>query len=204
MTRTYSNRTVIDVTGPAYAVERAFSTRMENVRHADGSVGYANATGIALPAELQRTVFGVTGFDNARFKTFNHRGRRGAEEPGPLQGPDTGLGPIALETSYDMPVLHGYDGTGQATGVVIDADFLNSDLSKFLKYFNVKRTGPATVRVLVDGGPPPGLTACGFARGDARRRNDRRHGAGHGALRLRDAGDRFGQHPGFLHAGQRR
>jgi subtilase family serine protease len=157
-TRLYSNRTVIDVTGSAAVVERAFSTRIENVRHPDGSIGYANATPIALPFELQRTVLGVAGFDDTRFKTLNRRGRRSSAKPGPLQGPDTGLGPIALERVYDMGVLHGFDGAGQGAGVVIDADYLNSDLAKYLKFFKVARTGPPTVRILIDGGPPPGLT----------------------------------------------
>ncbi|HTA37819.1 MAG TPA: S53 family peptidase, partial [Candidatus Acidoferrales bacterium] len=157
-TRLYANRTVIDVTGTAAVVERAFSARIENVRHADGSIGYASATQIALPVELQRTVLGIAGFDNARFKTFNRHGRRSSARPGPLQGPDTGLGPIALERVYDMGPLHGYDGSGQSAGVVIDADYLNGDLNAYLKFFKVKRTGPPTVRVMVDGGPPPGLT----------------------------------------------
>ncbi len=157
-TRLYANRTVIDVTGSAAAVERAFSTRIDNVRHADGSIGYAGTTTVALPFELQRTVFGIAGFDNARFKTYNRRGRSSSRKPGPLQGPDTGLGPIAIERAYDMGTLHGYDGTGQAAGVVIDADYQNSDLAAYLKFFKVTRTGPPTVRVLVDGGPPPGLT----------------------------------------------
>jgi subtilase family serine protease len=157
-THLYANRTVIDVTASAAVVERAFSARIENVRRADGSIGYASATPIALPFELQRTVLGIAGFDNAHFNTFNRRGRRSSAKPGPLQGPDTGLGPIAIERVYDMGTLHGYDGTGQAAGVVIDADYLNSDLAKYLKFFKVTRTGPPTIRVPIDGGPPPGLS----------------------------------------------
>jgi subtilase family serine protease len=158
VTGEYANRTVIDVTAPAAVVERAFSTRIDTVRHADGTIGYANATGVMLPLELQRTVAGVAGFDNRRFTTYNRRGRRSSAKAGPLQGPDTGLGPIALETAYDMPVLHGFDGTGQSAAIVMDADFLDKDLVAYLKYFNVKRTGAATVRVAIDGGPQPGLT----------------------------------------------
>jgi subtilase family serine protease len=157
-TRVYSNNTVVDVTATVANVERAFSTRIESVRRADGSFGYSAVMPVALPPSLRRTVSGVAGFDNTRFKTFNHRGRRSSAKPGPLQGPDTGLGPIAIEKSYDMALLHGYDGTGQAAGVVIDADYLNSDLAQYLNFFKVKRTGPPTVRVLVDGGPPPGIT----------------------------------------------
>jgi subtilase family serine protease len=157
-TRLYANRTVIDVTAGAAVVERAFSTHIENVRRADGTTGYASTTQIALPFELQRTVLGVAGFDNAHFKTFIQRGHRSSAKAGALQGPDTGLSPAAIEGVYDMGTLHGYDGKGQAAGVVIDADYLNSDLNKYLKFFKVTRTGPPTVRIMIDGGPPPGLT----------------------------------------------
>ena len=39
---------------------------------------------------------------------------------------------------------------------MIDADFVDSDLSGFLADFNVVRTGPATNRIKIDGGPPGG------------------------------------------------
>jgi subtilase family serine protease len=159
VTRVYTNRSVIDVAAPASLVERAFSTRIDMVRRANGSLGYANVIPAFVPAGLQRTVMGVAGFDNVgALRTYNRRGRRNAAKPGPLQGPDTGLAPLAIQTAYDLPVLHGYDGKGQAAAVVIDADFLDSDLARFLKTFHIARNGPATVRVLVDGGPQPGLT----------------------------------------------
>ena len=49
-------------------------------------------------------------------------------------------------------------GTGRATAFVGDADFLDSDVNGYLSYFQVKCTGPATTRVLVDGGPPSGIS----------------------------------------------
>jgi kumamolisin len=48
-------------------------------------------------------------------------------------------------------------GAGRASGVATDNDFLDSDLTGYLSYFGVTRTGPPTTRVLVDGGPPPSL-----------------------------------------------
>jgi kumamolisin len=41
---------------------------------------------------------------------------------------------------------------------VIDADFKDSDLKAFLKYFHVVHTGADPMRVLIDGGPKPGLS----------------------------------------------
>src|SRR4029077_20288214 len=74
----------------------------------------------------------------------------------PVFGPDGGYGPLAFIRSYDLPASNGFTGTGHASGVATDADCLDSDLNSFLSYFRIHRTGPATKRVLVDGGPAPG------------------------------------------------
>ncbi len=71
---------------------------------------------------------------------------------GPLRGPDGGYGPVAVANGYDLPVQHGYNGSGHATGVAISGDFQESDLSTYLSYFGIARAGPATTRVEVDGG----------------------------------------------------
>lgn len=166
VTRTYPNRTIIDVAAPAATVERYFRTEIHGVEQKDAGLRYANSRPAYLPAEL-RDISGIGGFDNLRIvKPMYVRGQRrvgGDVALGPpLQAPDTGLGPHAFANAYDFPVQHPvaggkpgqtYDGTGRAAGVAIDADFLDSDLSAFLSYFNVKRTGPATVRVPIDGGP---------------------------------------------------
>ncbi len=172
VTRTYANRTVIDVSAPAAVAEHAFATELHVVRQADGSMHYANLKPAYLPDELKGVVFGVIGFDDLRvLKPTYVRGSalHALVKIGPpLQGPDLGLGPFVFSTAYDLPVQHAvagskggqtYDGTSQAAAVVIDADFLDSDLAAFLTYFHVKRTGPKTVRVPINGGPPPGLIA---------------------------------------------
>lgn len=71
---------------------------------------------------------------------------------GALKGPDGGYGPIAVAHGYDLPVQHGYNGTGRATGVAISGDFSETDLAGFLGYYGIVRTGPSTTRVEVDGG----------------------------------------------------
>ena len=81
-----------------------------------------------------------------------------APDGGALHGPDGGFGPIAEANGYDLPVQHGCNGSGRATGVAISGDYQNSDLSTFLGQFGVTRTGPATTRVEVDGGATFGNT----------------------------------------------
>ena len=79
-------------------------------------------------------------------------GGGGAPIGGPLHGPDGGYGPVAVANGYDLPVQHGYNGNGHATGVAISGDYLDSDLSTFLSQYGISRIGPATTRVEVDGG----------------------------------------------------
>ena len=79
-------------------------------------------------------------------------GGGGAPIGGSLNGPDGGLGPIAVANGFDLPVQHGYNGTGHATGVAISGDYSDQDLTTYLNYFGITRTGPATTRVSVDGG----------------------------------------------------
>jgi pseudomonalisin/xanthomonalisin len=165
---TYANRTVIDVSGAPDIVNRTFDTQIEALRDRDGTVRYLNARPAYLPAELQANVYGVTGFDSRR--TLQPAFRRAphaiplAVGPAnvPVQGPDTGFSPTIFAKAYDFPVFHStatrYDGSGRSAAIVIDADFLDSDLATYFKYFRIKPTGPAIVREPIGGGPPPGLS----------------------------------------------
>jgi kumamolisin len=69
----------------------------------------------------------------------------------PLRGPDNGYGPIAVAAGYDLPVQHGYNGAGHATGVAISGDYSDADLNTYLATFGITRAG-TTTRVEVDGG----------------------------------------------------
>jgi kumamolisin len=157
------NRLMIHAAATVGTVERFFSTRMERVRQSDGSVRLVNAAAATAPAGLRGLAVGVAGLDGVtRMHTDLERGPHGGMNPnlnypGVLFGPDGGYGPVAYSKAYGMPVDQ-TTGKGESVGVVIDADYLDSDLKTFLKYFGIARTGPRTTRVLVDGGPPPGIT----------------------------------------------
>jgi subtilase family serine protease len=156
--RTYANRTMLDVSAPAATVERTFSTELHRAS-ALGRSGYANVRPAFLPSELRASIAGVVGFDGVGvLHAANHRGAAQKNALGPpLQGPDTGFSPYALANAYDLPVQHGKDGLGQSAAVVIDADFLDTDLARFLKAFGVTRSGPPTTRIPIDGGPKPAI-----------------------------------------------
>jgi kumamolisin len=166
ITHTFTNRTTIDASAPAPAAEKLFSTEIHDVRRADGQLRYVNVRPETIPATLARTVYAVVGLDSAHslrpqyvFKP-GHRVIPAAQvhraSSPPLFGPDSGYGPGVYRAAYTIPAK--LTGTGRATAFVGDADFLDTDVNAYLSYFQVNRTGPATTRVLVDGGPPPGLS----------------------------------------------
>jgi kumamolisin len=175
VTQTFDNQTVIDAQGTAAAANRLFSTDIHLVNQAGQGVRYANATPGHEPAALRGLIGAITGLHTLTLDHINiavakpnpDKIQPYAAGP-PLKGPVSsvthlaGFGPLAFSQGYLFPEQFKnsggkyYDGTGRTSGVVIDADFLDSDLAAFLAYFNVKRTGPTTVRVKVDGGPPSG------------------------------------------------
>ncbi len=172
VTHTFTNRTIIDASAPAPTAEQYFSTEIHNVRLADGAARYTNVKPETIPSQLAKTVYTVVGLDSAHtmhpdyqlalhpnYKNLpsSQPARQNSKQRSspPLFGPDSGYGPLVYRTSYGFP--KNMTGKGQATGVVGDADFLDTDLSGFLKYFDETQSVPTT-RVKVDGGAPPGLT----------------------------------------------
>lgn len=162
---TYSNRSLVDAAAPTAVVERYFSTEIDRVAEAGAGIRYQNTRPAIAPPDVRGLIQGVTGLDNiGRFHTMNQFARSHGTAavrphlavPGQLFGPDYGYGPTAFIDAYQIPTKKAV-GKGQASGVVIDADFLDSDLAAYLNYFGVFRSGPPTVRVPIDGGPPPGL-----------------------------------------------
>jgi kumamolisin len=156
--RTYSNRSVIDAVAPSHAVERFFGTDIHRVAQAHEGVRYANATVASLPTALSGLISGVTGLNNLQLMHFHYAfGQRRALAPDgtigkPLRGPDGGYGPLAFANGYNLPVQHGFDGTGHTAGIVIGGNPSDSDLAGYLSAFGVTRTG-TTTRVPIDGGP---------------------------------------------------
>jgi subtilase family serine protease len=72
---------------------------------------------------------------------------------GPTGGPRGGVNPVVFALAYDMPVLHNCAGNySYPTGIIVDGDFHESDLTAFLNFFGITRTGAATSRWPSDGG----------------------------------------------------
>jgi pseudomonalisin len=167
-----ANRTVLDATASVASIERYFGTEIHKVVLHGGSA-LANVTAARMPRELAGSVVSVDGLSTIPVAVPLYvPAARGVAQPmgrsaaagQVLFGPVStvtgleGYGPAALQAAYDMPIVHAggrYDGAGRTAAIVIDADFENSDLASFLKYFHIRRTAAVT-RVLLNGGPAPG------------------------------------------------
>lgn len=172
VTQAYENRTVIDVSGAAGTIERYFRTKLDRVYQPARGVRYTNVRPAFIPPELQGLLFGVSGLNDLAIvhSTYARMSRANrlpialvpAKSSTPLFGPvstvtgNAGYGPLVFDRSYDYPGMHTaggkpYDGMGRSAAIVIDANFLDSDVAAYLNYFNVKRTAQ-TIRVSVDDG----------------------------------------------------
>ncbi|HEY1978046.1 MAG TPA: S53 family peptidase [Candidatus Baltobacteraceae bacterium] len=173
--RAYENRTLVDASAGVAVIARYFRTSIHRVRAAKGGSEYVNVRPAYAPAALAGTLLSVDGLDTVAVVHPFYALIGGAAATripsatttSALFGPISsvtharGYAPAAFWAGYDFPILHAaasghYDGSGRASGIVIDADFAESDLRGFLTYFKIARTGPATHRVLLHGGPPPG------------------------------------------------
>ncbi len=158
------NRLLVRAVGRVGDVERFFGTHIDVVSQAGHGNRLANVLPAKLPESLRGLAAGAVGLDSlVHVRPAHEQGPRGGMSPagahlGVLFGPDGGYGPLAFASAYGFPTSFVTTGLGQGAGVVIDADFLDTDLAAFLSYFQITRTGPPTTRVLVDGGPPSGLT----------------------------------------------
>jgi Pro-kumamolisin, activation domain/IPT/TIG domain len=64
VTKVASDGLIVDFSGSASTVERAFGTGLERYKLADGTFGTATTSAIRVPATLARVVAGVVGLDN--------------------------------------------------------------------------------------------------------------------------------------------
>jgi kumamolisin len=170
---TFDNRTVVDASGSVGTIERFFDTSIHRVDQAGYGERYLNVRPGYAPSALRDVLLNVDGLSTVTLlHTYNVRVTPAATRPAavsksPLFGPVSaatnymGYGPLAFSAGYDLPDTHSksgkpYNGLGRSSAIVIDADFAESDLRQFLAYFKVTRTGPATKRLLINGGPPQG------------------------------------------------
>ena len=165
VTTTFANRTVVMAEAPAPIAARALATEIHEFDQPGLGRRYGNVSPAKVPDDIADIVAGVAGLSDIRAFATDHRygaariasaADLAAASPR-LFGPDGGYGPGIYANAYSLLGTKGFDGAGRAGAVVIDADFLDTDIASYLSYFAIKRTGRIG-RVKVAGGPPAGLS----------------------------------------------
>ena len=147
VTGTHPSRLLLDVAGPASAVESAFGVKLRNYAAADGRVFHAPNQDPAVPASLAGKISGVVGLQNASvWHTSIRQPSLLAQEVG--SGPDGGLTPSDIKTAYD---LNGTAMTGKGrTLALYELDgYTSSDITSYTSYYSLPSVPLKTI--LVDG-----------------------------------------------------
>jgi kumamolisin len=153
ITGTHSNRLVLDVAGPAGAVEQAFGVGIAHFRDAQGRHFFGPDNDPAIPAALAGRIAAVVGLDNA---TVWHPDDQAldpaiAGQASPYQvgtGPYGALSPSDIKKAYNLANTS-LNGSGQ-TLAVFELDGYNpNDITGYANAFGLTKT--PLQNVLVDG-----------------------------------------------------
>ncbi|HEX5322743.1 MAG TPA: protease pro-enzyme activation domain-containing protein [Capsulimonadaceae bacterium] len=159
---THPNQLVLDIAGPAAAIEAAFSVHLNTFQSSDGQRFFAADNAPALPATIAGLVSSIQGLDgsvslhpnvliqsrppsglftaNARANSIGH-------------GVSGGLTPADIKAAYSSaPVAQ--DGAGQRVALFELDDYTDNEVAQYEhQYFRLDRRLAQISRVAVDGGP---------------------------------------------------
>jgi kumamolisin len=153
VTGTHPNRTLLDVSGSAAAVEAAFSFHLDNHQARDGRVFYAPDDDPTVPDFIAFRIAGVIGLDNAAVWHGHSRLVSAGETTllSPLQigtGPGSALAPSDIRTAYSLNGVAA-NGSGQTLGLFELDGYNPADVSTYVSYFGL--TPVPLQNVLIDG-----------------------------------------------------
>jgi hypothetical protein len=169
--KVYSGKTVIEFSGTAGQVQRAFGTAIHSYQ-VNGKTYSANASDPQIPAALAPVVAGVVSLHNfpRQFYTRRFGSVRMAEGkstvtplvtmPNPFgSGNFYGLGPGDFAKIYGSAGLiqAGKNGSGQTIAIVGETNLAVSDVQQFRSVFNLPATFNANS--IVYNGEDPGITS---------------------------------------------
>ncbi|TSK06585.1 MAG: hypothetical protein FPO08_07945 [Geobacter sp.] len=153
ITGTHANRTVLDVAGPASAVEAAFELQMHQYQAQSGRNFIAPDHDPGVPGTIAACISGVIGLDSAaKWRTHSHSTRAaGLPMATPYQigtGPGGGMTPKDVAAAYNLAPVTA-TGTGQTLALFQLDGYTPSDIAAYARYYGL----PAVPlqNVLVDG-----------------------------------------------------
>ena len=165
VTATHPNRTLLDVSGSASVVERAFGLHLSLYQsQKDGRVFFAPDAEPQVPASLGGLVTGIVGLDNALLRR-PHMIQKSLPDVSPAldsyaapfetgSGPGGGLTPTDIKKAYNVTGVP-ETGTGQVLGLYELDGYTTSDITAYETAFGLPNV--PLQNIAVDGGvPTPG------------------------------------------------
>lgn len=157
----HPNRTLLNVSGQAKAVEAAFKLNLHKYQHASGRMFYAPNTEPEVPAHIASIISGFVGLDNhAVWHTYNRRKEMQEEVVHASHastfpsGPGGAFSPSDLMTAYNLKGIT-QNGAGQNVALFELASYQASDITTYASTFGLP--APKLTNVLVDGGSGAGI-----------------------------------------------
>ncbi|HYW44647.1 MAG TPA: protease pro-enzyme activation domain-containing protein [Bryobacteraceae bacterium] len=153
-----AGRRVIEFSGTARQVERAFQTEMRHYL-VNGERHLANASDISIPEALASVVEGVVSLHDFRSRPQHHVAGSGLFAPAAnLSGGGHAISPYDFAAIYNVAALWnlGFDGTGQTIAIAGRTNIKTSDITSFRSQFGL--TGN-NAQVFVNGTNPGVISA---------------------------------------------
>ncbi len=164
VTNEHSNRTILNVKGPANTIEDAFSLKLNKYETLKGRSFHAPNKNPLVPQNIASIITGVIGLDNhAEWRAFNKKKR----VSGPLHaqdafphsfpsGPGGGYSPNDILKAYNLTNVPA-NGSGQIIALFELAGYQASDINAYTNYFGLPSA--QLQNIIVDGGSSTGIDA---------------------------------------------
>lgn len=153
----HANRTLVNVSGNARAIERAFNLRLHHYQKEDGRRFFAPSNDPRVAGEIASVIGGLVGLDNHSVWHSYHRRNENSNfnsAHASPSGPNGGYSPADLVTAYNLSGLS-QNGAGQVIALFELASYQASDIHAYTSQFGLPN---AQLRnILVDGGSGQGI-----------------------------------------------
>ncbi len=157
VTGIHSNRTLLNVSGPARYVQRAFNLRLHHYQTHDGRTFHAPDNDPEVADSIASIIHGIVGLDNHAVRhTYNRQKNTtegfltadAASNTFP-SGPGGGYSPNDLLTAYNLSGVPA-NGSNQVIALFELGAYLASDINEYASHFGLP--SPKLQNIMVDGG----------------------------------------------------
>ncbi|MBU5615405.1 protease pro-enzyme activation domain-containing protein [Geomonas azotofigens] len=153
ITGTHANRTILDVAGPAAAVEAAFDLQLHRYQAHSGHTFVAPDSDPGVPSAIAGRISGMVGLDSAGVWHTHSHSTRAADLPMATPytigtGPGGGMTPKDISSAYNLTQVSA-TGAGQTLALFQLDGYTLSDVAAYATYYGIRAV--PLQNVLVDG-----------------------------------------------------